>query len=155
MFRDGIARLLVFRVGPERFAVGLESVDEVVDAPAVQRMPDAAPTVLGISTIRGGLVTVYDPRPLLNVRGSVDGAALVFVRDGRRLAVAIDDVFDAITVEEAELLPAPGGGGSGGGAGSSEGILMGVVRRGSELIAVLDANALLDAATVVGEGERT
>jgi chemotaxis signal transduction protein len=154
MFRDGIARLLVFRVGPERFAVGLERVDEVVDAPAVQRMPDAAPTVLGIATIRGGLVTVYDPRPLLNVQGSVDGAALVFVRDGRRLAVAIDDVFDAITVEEAQLLPAPGGG-SGGGAGSSEGILVGVVRRGSELIAVLDANALLDAATVVGEGERT
>jgi chemotaxis signal transduction protein len=148
MFRDGIARLLVFRVGPERFAVALESVDEVVDALAVQRMPDAAASVLGISTIRDALVTVYDPRPLLNVHGSVDGAALLFLRDGRRIAVAIDDVFDTITIEESELRGAPG-------AGASDGILVGVVRRGSDLIAVLDANALLEAATVVGEGERT
>jgi purine-binding chemotaxis protein CheW len=151
MFRDGSARLLVFRVGPERFAVELERVDEVIDAPAVQRIPDAAPTVLGISTIRDALVTVYDPRPVLNVSGSVDGAALVFLRDGRRVAVAIDDVFDAITVVETEMLSAPG-------MGASDGILIGVVRRGADLIAVLDANALLDAATAAtaaSEGERT
>jgi chemotaxis signal transduction protein len=148
MFRDGIARLLVFRVGPERFAVALERVDEVIDAPPVQRIPDAAPSVLGVASIRGALVTVYDPRPMLNVTGSVDGAALLFVRDDRRVALAIDDVFDAITVDEGDVRPAPG-------AGAADGILIGVLRRGGDLIAVLDATALLDAAMVVSEGERT
>lgn len=153
MFRDGIARLLVFRVGSERFAVELASVDEVVDAPAIQRLPDSDSRVLGVAMVRDALVTVYDPRPILNVHGSADGAALVFLRDDRRLALAIDDVFDAIVVEESDVRPAPG-------AGAADGVLIGVVRRGSDLIAVLDAESLLIAATsgastsVVSDGEK-
>jgi chemotaxis signal transduction protein len=54
----------------------------------------------------------------------------------------------AITVDEGELRPAPG-------ATAADGILLGVLRRGTDLVAVLDANALLDAACVVGQGERT
>jgi len=150
MFRDGQARLLVFRVGAERFGVDLKAVDEVIDAPAVQVIPDAPPTVLGVATIRGELVTVYDPRPLLRVPGTLDGAALLFVRDDRRVGLAIDDVYDAIAIEEGDLLKAPGGG-----ADASDGILVGLVRRGGggQLIGILDANALLDAA-VAGDGER-
>jgi purine-binding chemotaxis protein CheW len=146
MFRDGVARLLVFRVGAERFGVSLALVDEVVDAPAVQRLPDSSRFVLGISMLRDSLVTVYDPRPILNVNGSVDGggAALVFLRGDRRVALAIDDVFDVIVIEENEVRPAPG-------AGAADGILIGVVRRGSDLIAVLDADALLAAATIGAE----
>jgi purine-binding chemotaxis protein CheW len=140
MFRDGAARLLVFRVGAERFAIALASVDEVVDAPAVQRLPDSSRLVLGVATIRDALVTVYDPRPILNVNGSADGAALLFVRENRRIALAIDDVFDAITVEENEVRPAPS-------AGTTDGILLGVIRRDRDLIAVLDADALLAVAT--------
>ncbi len=153
MFRDGVARLLVFRVGAERFAVALASVHEVIDVPAVQPLPDTSRFVLGISTLRDSLVRVYDPRPILNVQGTLDGAALVFLRDDRCVALAIDDVFDAITVEESEVRPAPG-------AGAADGVLIGVVRRGSDLIAVLDADALLAAAmvgagaTAISEGER-
>jgi chemotaxis signal transduction protein len=148
MFRDGPVRLLVFRVGPERFAVRMSDVDEVIDAPAVQRLPDAAATTLGIATVRGTFVTVYDPRPLLSVDGGKVGAVLLFVRADRRVGLAVDDVFDPLTIEPHELLPAPG-------ADASDGILIGVVRRGSDLIAVLDANALLDAASAAAEGERT
>ena len=67
MFRDGAERFLVFGIGAERFAVPLTGVDEVIDAPAVQRIPDAPRSVLGVTSIRGSLVTFYDPRPLLNV----------------------------------------------------------------------------------------
>lgn len=150
MFRDGAARLLVFRIGAERFGVGLSAVDEVVDVPAIQSIPDAPATVLGIATIRGELITLYDPRPLLRVNGPLDGAALLFVRDGRRVGLAIDDVYDAITIEEADVLKAPRGG-----ADASDGILVGLVRRsgGGELIGLLDANALLDAA-IAGDGEK-
>ena len=145
MFRDGPERLLVFRVGPERFALRLASVDEVIDAPPVQALPDSASGVLGITALRGELMSIFDPRPLLHVGGQVHGAALLFVRDGRRIGLAIDDVYDAITVEPDELMPAPG-------ADASDGILAGVVRRGTELVAVLDADALLDAVTAVTSG---
>jgi len=148
MFRDGAARLLVFRIGNERFGLDLRSVDEVIDAPAVQPIPDAPATILGIATIRGELITLYDPRPLLRVQGSLDGAALLFERDDRRVGVAIDDVYDAVVVEEADILKAPGGG-----ADASDGILIGLVRRAGELIGVLDANALLNAA-IAGDGDK-
>jgi len=148
MFRDGAARLLVFRIGAERFAVELQAVDEVVDAPTIQPLPDAAATVLGVATIGGDLITMYDPRPLLRVQGTLDGAALLFVREGRRVGLAIDDVYDAIVIEAGDLLKAPGGG-----ADASDGVLVGVVRRDGELIGILDANALLDAA-IAGDGER-
>jgi len=148
MFRDGTARLLVFRIGTERFAIELSGVDEVIDALTVQPIPDAPQTVLGIATVRGELVTLYDPRPILRVDGSVDGAALLFVRGDRRVALAIDDVYDAITVEETDALGVPGGGADG-----SDGVLVGLVRRDGQLIALLDADALLTA-VAAGDGER-
>ena len=148
MFRDGPERLLVFRVGAERFALSLADVDEVIDGPSVQPLPDAGEHLLGIANVRGELVSVYDPRPLLRVDGAVTGAALLFERGARRVALAIDDVYDAIVIGESDLLPSRA-------IDSSDGVLVGLVRRGSELIAVLDAEALLDAAMSASEGERT
>jgi chemotaxis signal transduction protein len=146
MFRDGPERLLVFRVGPERFALALTAVDEVIDAPSVQPLPDSAATVRGFAALRGELVSIFDPRPLLNVGGDAHGAVLLFERDGRRIGLAIDDVYDAITVEEADLRSVPG-------SEAADGVLVGVVRRGSDLVAVLDAKALLDRVTMEGEKE--
>lgn len=145
MFRDGPERLLVFRVGAERFATRLAAVDEVIDMPAAQPLPDARGAVLGIATVRDELVPLFDAATLLQVTGAGHGAALLFVRGERRVGLAIDDVFDAVLVEEAELRPAPG-------IDAEDGVLLGVVRRGNDLISVLDAEALLDAATAVTEG---
>jgi len=150
MFRDGAARLLVFRVGSEHFAVPLSDVDEVIDAQPIQRVPDAAATVLGVTSVRGVLLTVYDPRPVLHVDGPVDAAMLLFGDERQRAALAIDDVFDPVIVAEEDLLPPPSG-------VDSDGIVIGVVRRASTLIAVLDTEALFRAAIEIsdGEGKRT
>ena len=149
MSRDDAARRLVFRVGKERFAVPLSDVDEVVDAQPIQRVPDSSATVLGVATVRGVLTTVFDPRPVLSVDGSVDAALLLFVRSGKRVAVAIDDVFDPVSVTERDLLPTPTG-------VESDGIVVAVVRRESTLTAVLDTDALFRAIEVFDEeGERT
>ena len=148
MFRDGVARLLVFRVGSERFGVPLSDVDEVIEAQPVQRVPDSRASVLGVATVRGVLMTVYDPRPLLSVGGNVDAALLLFARGDRRMALAIDDVFDPVDVAEHELLSPPSG-------TDVDGIVIGVVRRGSDLVAVLDTAALFDAAGNMAQGERS
>lgn len=147
MFRDGPERLLVFRIGAERFAVRLASVDEVIDAPPVQPLPDAGDAVLGVTTLRGELVPIFDPGPLLRADAGVHQAVLLFAREGRRVGLAIDDVYDAIAAEEHELRSAPG-------TEAADGVLVGVIRRAPDLIAVLDADALLDAVTSVNEGER-
>ena len=140
MSRDDPTRVLVFRLGHERFGIPLSDVHEVLDAQPIQRVPDAAGAVLGVTAIRGALTTVYDVRPLLSSGGNADGALLVFDRGGRRIAVAIDDVFEATPVESGEILPVPR-------RAASDGLLTGMLRRGSELVAVLDTNAFLTAAT--------
>jgi purine-binding chemotaxis protein CheW len=148
MSRDEPRRVLVFRVGHERFAIPLCDVHEVIDAQPIQRVPDASDAVLGVTSLRVALTTVYDVRSLLSVGGEADGALLVFDRGDRRIAVAIDDVFDATLVEAGEVLPVPR-------RAASDGLLTGMLRRGSELVAVLDTDALLTAATTDRQGERT
>ena len=140
MSRDGSSRILVFRMGHERFGIPLSDVHEVLDAQPIQRVPEASRAVLGVTSIRGALTTVYDVRPLLSAGGLADGALLVFDRGDRRIAVAIDDVYDATLVEPGEMLPVPR-------RAASDGLLSGMLRRGPELVAVLDTNALLTAAT--------
>jgi purine-binding chemotaxis protein CheW len=138
MSTDDGTRMLVFRLGGERFALPLAAVDEVVEMPEVQPLPDSSSTVLGIATMRGELVSIYDPRALLHAGDGRYGAALLFSTGNRRVGVAIDDVFDPILVEADAVRPAPG-------MDAADGMLQGVVRRGADLIGVLDADALLRA----------
>lgn len=157
MFHDGSARVLVFRVGGERFAVSLPAIDEVIESPELRRMPDAPDRVRGVATLRGELLSVYDPLSLLGVAGGVQqgtladawgGATLVFSRRGsgaHRVGLAVDDVYDALTIAESELKGVPGTDGA-------DGALVGLVRRGSELIGVLDVDALLDGVLAVPGG---
>ena len=55
-------------------------------------------------------------------------------------------LFDTIVVEPDELRPMPGAGSDG-----TDKALLGLVRRGPNLIAVLDAQSLLDVAALGGE----
>jgi purine-binding chemotaxis protein CheW len=134
-------------MGHERFGIPLSDVHEVLDAQPIQRLPDASGAVLGVTSIRGALTTVYDVRPLLGSGETVDGALLVFDHGDQRIAVAIDDVFDAMVVEAGEALSVPR-------RAASDGLLTGMLRRGSDLIAVLDTHAFLAAATTERQGER-
>lgn len=147
MFRDGAERLLVFRVGAERFGVALSSVREVVDSPIVRRLPDAAPSLLGVAMVRGELIPLYDACVILDVEreSSTAGAALLFSAGGRRVALAIDDVFDPVLVDEQELRPMPG-------AGAADAIIRGLVRRGGDLVAVLDDAVLIDTMLAAASG---
>lgn len=147
MSSDGAARLLVFRLGGERFAVELSAVAEVIEAPALQPVPDAPPTLLGIAMVRGDFVPIHDARPVLRAGSDSFGAALLFVRDGRTFGIAIDDVYDALVVEQDEVRPVPG-------VGGADATMIGLVRRGTDLIAVLDADALLAAVRMDTEGQR-
>jgi chemotaxis signal transduction protein len=78
------------------------------------------------------------------VRPRAIHAALVFRRGDRRLAVAVEDVFDTMTIEEGMLRKAPG-------AGVQGDVLIGVVRRGRHLVGVLDPILLID--TLAGPAE--
>jgi chemotaxis signal transduction protein len=56
-------RVLRFRVGERRWALPLEAVREILEAPALLRVPRTRTGVAGVVLRRGVLVPVYDLAP--------------------------------------------------------------------------------------------
>jgi chemotaxis signal transduction protein len=134
--------LLLFRVGRELFATELGAVEEAVDLTAVEavrQLPGTDSPVRSIFTLRGALVPLFSPMQALGAAPSEAATALV-VRDGRRLiAIAVDDVEDVLTLRDGEVRPVPAG------DTRDTGVLRGVVRRGTTLVALVDLGALIAA----------
>lgn len=138
--RLGHADLLVFRVADELFAVELVAVEEALDLPEVHRLPEMPEAMIGVFTQRGALVSVFGPHASLGVRMHQPTTVVVFRGDAgeRRIALATDDVDDVLAVDLRAVHDAPG-------AGAKDGSLLGVVHRGTELIALLDAETVVAA----------
>ena len=88
-------RVVVCRVGAERFALPITTVREVVAAPELTRIPGAPHAVRGLANVRGILVTAISGRDLLGGSGYDRGDWLVVLamRDGR-VGVVMDEVED-------------------------------------------------------------
>ncbi|MEO6526050.1 MAG: chemotaxis protein CheW [Gemmatimonadaceae bacterium] len=134
--RDGIAELLMFRIGTERFAVELMCVEEAIDLPDVHHVPEMPPAMLGVITVRGALTPVFTPITALGVPVEGKGAALIFRSERGRFALAIDDVDDVMTLDLAVLRDAPG-------SDIADSVVLGVVRNEGVIVALVDADALI------------
>jgi chemotaxis signal transduction protein len=133
------AELLLFRLGRELFAAELRAIEEAVDLDAVEQVPGTAASVRGVLTLRGALLPLLSPAAAVGVPLDRASTALV-VRDGAgRLAIAVDDVEDVMSVREDELRALPAG------DARDAALVRGVVRRGRDLVAVVDLDALIAA----------
>ncbi|MCL6631997.1 MAG: chemotaxis protein CheW [Alicyclobacillus herbarius] len=104
---------VMFRLGEERFAVEARQVVSVEPYQGVQRVPGTLPFLLGVTTVRGEVIPVFD----LAVRfgyadgqgGQEEGASkLIVVRTGKHtVAFAVDDVLDVLNLEGDALVPPP------------------------------------------------
>ena len=137
--KGGFADVLVFRLGGERFAVGLAAIEEVVELPTLQPLPHMPPSMLGVCELRSALLPVYTPGPVLGVVGAGARAAIVARPSaaGRRVALAIDEAEGVIAFDFDGLL-APA---------AADGVVLGVSTRGGALLAVVDAEILVTACT--------
>lgn len=134
--RVGAQDLLVVRIGRERFAVPLEAVDELVEAPRIRPVPGAPDGLLGLFTLGSALLPLYSPATILGVEPLGERAALV-MRGGRaRVALAVDDADDVIRVSLADVIDAPR-------TGHHDDVVLGVIWREGELLTLLDARAVV------------
>lgn len=136
--RMGIAHLLVFRVARELFGVELIAVEEALDMPPLQRLPEMPPSMLGVFTLRGALVSVFAPQLSLGIPYEHPTTAVVFCGGDRRIALAADDVDDVMVVDLRAAREAPG-------VRTADSALLGLVHRQSDLIALLDSETLIGA----------
>jgi len=134
--RTGAQDLLVVRIGSERFAVPLESVDELVESPHLRTVPGAPEDLLGLFTLGQALLPLYSPAAILGAEPIGEQVALV-MRGGRaRVALAVDDADDVISVSLADVLEAPR-------TGRNDDVVLGVIWSDGDLLTLLDARAVV------------
>lgn len=139
--RSGRAELLVFRVGTELFATELRAVEEAVEGVEVQSIPDAPPGMLGIFALRDKTLPMYRLAHVLGLERGEPAMTLVIRPSVDRIALAVDAVDDVYDAVLDEIRPAP--------PPDSDGVVLGVVWRGTELITLLDADVIVSACLAV------
>ena len=144
--REGRVELLVFRAGRELFAIELRAVEEAVEGVQARRVPDAPPSMLGIFALRDRTLPMYVLARVLDLTHSGDGEMTLVVRPSQtRIALTVDAVDDVFDSALDGVRPAP--------AGDADGLVLGIVWRGAELVTLLDADVLVAACLAVAPPE--
>jgi purine-binding chemotaxis protein CheW len=139
--------MLLFRLGGEYFAIDLDAAEAVLELPPLERLPDMAGAMLGVAAMRDGLLPVYTPEAPLRVARAKATGVLVVLRSGeRRVGLAVDDVEDVMTIEPSMVRRPPV-------LDAGDTVLRGVARRGTELVGILDADALVSACAAAASTE--
>jgi purine-binding chemotaxis protein CheW len=133
---------LTFLLGAEEYAVAIDRVREVMKAPPITEVPRAPAHVLGVVTVRGEVVAVFDPRRRLGLPGEppAEGAGRVVIVDAGEgpCGLLVDAVASVVRLAPGSIEPCPQGI-----AGTAGDTLAGIGRDGERLFTVLDLGALL------------
>ena len=131
---QGVARVVIARLGDERLAFDLASVMEVLDAPVVTALPLTPRGLSGQIPYRGGYLPVLDPAVVLGVP-RVGGAGAALVLSSAPVALWVDDAEDVWNVADTMLQAVPSG-------SDPLGILRGLLMRDGHVVSHVDAGAL-------------
>ncbi len=109
-----VGQYLTFIVASERLAVPIEVVKEIIELPAITRVPMTPEAIRGVINLRGSVVPVIDlgarlvRRPIAPTRRSC--IVLVEVQageDGQVLGMLVDEVKNILEIEREDIKPPP------------------------------------------------
>jgi purine-binding chemotaxis protein CheW len=135
--------LLTFVIAGEQYAVDIERIVEIVTPRPVTRVPNADPSIVGIVSLRGTIVTLVDVRRKLGhpSAGAPDGETRIVVVDltGEMIGFIVDRVLRVVKTspEAIEAHPVVH-------AAELDESVRGVFRAGDALTIVLELDKLLD-----------
>lgn len=142
-----LTEMLLFRQGGELFALALDAALEVVEMPALEAVPEMGDGMLGVFPVRGAYVPVYAPEAALGLQTAASHAAVLILRRGdHAIGIALEDVEDVITVDRSRLHHPHA-------VAAGAGVVCGVERRGSDLVGIVDADALVEVCAAARTGE--
>jgi len=102
--------LLTFIIAGEQYAVSIEHLVEIITPREATQVPNADPTIVGIISLRGTMVTVIDVRRKLRhppAAGGNDARVIVVERAGEILGFEVDRVLRVLKVDSAAVEPHP------------------------------------------------
>jgi purine-binding chemotaxis protein CheW len=135
--------LLTFVIAKEHYAVDIEHIVEIVTPRSVTRIPNADPSVVGIMSLRGTIVTLVDVRKKLRHadagEATPDTRIVVIDFEHEIVGFLVDRVLRVVKTTRAAIEPHPVVH-----ATELEESIRGVFRAGGALTILLDLDKLLD-----------
>ena len=93
-------------------------------------LPFAPPTVLGIVSVHGRMITVIDLKSLLGRKSTGQSRSIIALRSNEQLGLAVDRVLDSVTVKDDEITK------------SESDLIEATVHLNGEEVLLLDINSL-------------
>ena len=141
--------LLTFVIAGEQYAVDIEKIVEIVTPRPITRIPNADPSVVGIISLRGTIVTLVDVRRKLKHPGAETNApdprVVVVEQEGETVGFEVDRVLRVIKLERTAVEPHPVVHIS-----EQDEAIRGVFRQANALTILLDFDKLLDGRSLAG-----
>jgi purine-binding chemotaxis protein CheW len=141
---------LTFLLGGEEYAVAIDGVREVIKAPPITEVPRAPAGILGVITVRGEVVVVFDPRRRLGLGASAlpEGGRVIVVHgsDGA-CGLVVDAVEGVVRLPPGALEPCPQGL-----AAASAEAMVAIGHHRDRIFTVLDLGALVRRPGAAAEG---
>lgn len=134
---------LTFLLGAEVYGVEIGRVREVMRSPPITEVPRAPADVLGVITVRGEVVAVFDPRARLGLppSGPSEGGRVVIVDDGAGpCGLQVDAVASVVRLLPGAIESCPQGIG-----GAAADCLEGIGRDRDRIFTILSVAGLLRA----------
>jgi purine-binding chemotaxis protein CheW len=138
-----IDKIVIFRLGEDLFAAGVQSVERVLRYERARPLPDVPPWVDGVIEYRSSVVPRLDLRRRFELADSGTGPGtrvLVLNSGGGWVAVVVDAVLEVAAYEPSQLSAPPALF-----RGLAGEYLRGLVRHGERLVVLLDVDRLLSA----------
>lgn len=135
---------VVFTCVDQNFAFPLSRVREILRPRPTTRLPGCGPEVLGLTGLRGGIITVFDLGVILGGTPSSQRTdyRLLLIEHGDRLVAGAVDTVDAVARVTLEPLEEMNNTPTGPGAGSE--FAIGVGEWNADAFVALDSDELLE-----------
>jgi purine-binding chemotaxis protein CheW len=134
-------KIVIFRLGDDLFAAGVQSVERVLRYQRARPLPDVPPWVDGVIEYRANVIPQLDLRrrfELRNVDASATMRVLVLNAGGGWVAVVVDAVLEVAAYDGSQLSAPPALF-----RGLAGEYLKGLIRHGERLVVLLDVERLL------------
>lgn len=138
----GTIQIVSFHLADEVFGVAITKVREIILMCNITHVPQTPPYVKGLINLRSNVIPVVDLRTLFGLpENELDSECRIMVMQvgSRIIGIIVDGVDEVLRISKEDIAPPPPTV-----AGLERDYLMGIVRRKSTLLILLDIDKVLD-----------
>jgi purine-binding chemotaxis protein CheW len=139
-----ISQYMTFKLGNELFAINVAQVREVLEVPAITKVPTAPPYMRGLVNVRGKAIPVVDLRLRFGLAMAADTVStriivMELLLDGETTVLGglADSVHEVIELDPSNINPPPSIA-----MRWRTDFIQGMGRRGDDFIIILDVNSV-------------